>query len=115
MALQLSQKTHGITVNYWAITDMHYEKMQGKTFIEITPYIDETTRRLDKLNALWDLREQYSFDGYFDYPGCYIKLQEPIYIDVPTLDENHQPMYDENGNPITHQVNTNKWVDAITC
>lgn len=112
MALQLTEEYKGIEANYWKIIRSDSDVTSDTTRIVLALYKDITARNESVLN--------YLKSNTFRFPGVdmtrtelYSAIKEPVMEKQIKVDEEGQPMKDEDGEYIMEDINVNVFVDAV--
>lgn len=83
MALKKDITYKGITLSYWVITNMHWEKIPNITSVTVKGYKDKETREANIENSIEELTQYYIIEGNLTREEIYyvLKTQPVQYID----------------------------------
>lgn len=80
MGLIKTVEWKGLNVEYWIIFRHHYDKINDRVSVWITPYKNKATRVLDINNNIKELNKMYDFAGDLTVEQCYNLIKQQSYF-----------------------------------
>jgi hypothetical protein len=74
MALQLQRRAKGVEANYWKITKVCYDALNGMTYVTMNLYLDKNVRLANANDWLESIT--YNLSGCYSISEAYTKIKE---------------------------------------
>lgn len=108
MALKKQKTWHGVTVEYWAVTETVWTKSFNHTTVTLSAYVNAAVRSEDPSNYIPNLDICYTIPGHLSLQDIYEEIKKSKVIEVIIE-------LTEDGNEIYGETETNWFIDAIDC